>query len=601
MYVGQKAALASGEKLPHSSNRQKGEFTLQGRAVHTDQEPMAHQKISLYAPGFFKQKLLAEGTTDSKGKFKLSFNYSHFGLEKNMNLHLKFLVEKSPSEMSDELRTTYDLPLNLPLDQRKHKVGDVVGKTYEYQPDFPGLKVDEDEERPQQNPKGYFVDVLKAAFSANLKGALATAGDKFLSVQQVQEIFHSEALKADVSEESTLELLLNGIFPGYWRKGEKEGEMINVINWDDYDLDQTQLLPNTKITVQKEGDTLRIKELVIQNRGEEAQVSHPGDEKFLEHLYLFNCSALVRGQAVFHLAMGHLYVEQLAVACYRTLHNNPLKKLLFPHLDGVMEIDRAGAARIFGPTGVLGISKLTTEDVDRLLKYTLGGMDYTNYKTRQPIISSHRFAKAENLFWGVVTKTVDQFFDKNLEGIKAEWGEICDLSTELVKHSLPYRPLEGDPKKEGFEWCDEGEIDNSLEGRVTYKGELKALRPITKSADAPRSGEIEKLKQFSRDALFKSTFWHWAVHMETKWATKLDVSSLAPETSDYHNLGDTKVDNAINQLNIANTLISFNRPESTLAHGEGIYADFRENLLKEKEAFLALGYDVEKIFSCVNI
>lgn len=419
------------------------------------------------------------------------------------------------------------------------------------------------------------------------------------SKELVQKTFPSKYPEIKATPEHTMEFLLNGMYPGYFRQGSALGEMVNVINWDKYDRDLTPDLPNTSLTLKKEGEKLLIKEVTVQYPNEKAESFSPTDQDFQRALYLYNSMALVKGEAVHHLGLGHLMTGQIALSFFRHIKNHPIGKLLRPHLDGVHEINRLGAGLIFGESGVLNVSGLTAKGVEDVMKDSLNSFDFATFQPREPLVPEHRFAYAQKLYWQIVTEVVDQFFEENDKEIKDDknWCELFFMSQNLMKHSLPYCPFEKNQHGDEILWLDISEIDRpEVPERVVYQGHLRAIRPFISNLHQPAEGDIEKLKQFCRFTLFLSTFYHWALHSsQEKWGTNLAFGSLAPENRAKDLWGGTKPYNAAKQLEIANALVDFEVPSLVENCYGTIYQPFIDKLLKHQKEFKRLGYDITKM------
>ncbi len=574
---------------------------LMGRLVHRNQDPRADQKIKIYAERFLKNYLLGEGVTDREGRFLICYPWKEKFSKEETCLKVKIYEEKLIFENSILNKSgencVFETKLQADLKEESVDVGDVTIDLYEYQNDLPNLQVPEDlEKRPQQWPLSYYIDLLKAGGKEILKAEVISVLEKSLSTEEVQEIFGVSDPSLKLSCESTLDLLLNGLYPCYFLKGKEKGDLIAKINWDDYEIDLRPDLPNVSLFIHQDSDgKLSVQSLQIQYRGEEPQSYLPNETDFPRALYLFNSMALIKGEIVSHLGMAHLFSGQAAMAVFRSMNRNPIKALLFPHLREVLEINRMGASSIFGPDGVLNISGLTVNGIKKNLQDVLAGMCYSSFKPRSPLNEDHRFAKAENLYWEIVTKVVDQFFLEHEKSIVDNWDEVYYLSKNLVENSLPYRPWEG---IEDFSvWQDSNEIDNpSLEGRVIVNDHLRAIRPITHNLRCPKEGDMERLKQFCRHSLFMVTFWHWAVHSsQKKWMMHLQFGSLAPENRGQGPFGGTSVENAKRQLVVASTLADFKRGFLVENPNGDIYPPLIKLLLEREKEFQSLNFDIREL------
>jgi len=575
--------------------------TVSGRLVHANGDPLIDQKLDFCIPGWFKDRPLAKGVSDPTGRFEFNYNVTHSDLKKTkpQSYILRIIEQTIPSERKKPPeRIVNIIPVHIRIQELAKDLGLVTCDFYESQGKFPALSQPENSsERPQQVTLGYQLNLVATAIGKKIKEVASNVF--FLGTGSVQWLFGSDNPELKVTPNTTIELLLNGLYPGYFRNGENPNELVNVINWDRYNKESPPDLPNTSITLIKNGDELSVKEVMTQFPNEAQKIFKPNDKGFSTALYIFNSMALVKGEAVHHLGIGHLMTGQIALSFFRHIQDHVIKNLLLQHLDGVSEINRLGAGFIFGENGILNVSGLTSDGVDTVLEDTLGAFDYATFKPREPVVSTHRFAKAQKLYWDIVTKVVDKFFDENMVKITdpQTWPELFYMSENLTKCSLPFHQYEEQFPGENIQWNDRSEIDDSTTpGRVLVDGELRALRPLIKSISGPSQGDIDRLKQFCRYTLFVSTFFHWAIHStQGKWGTNLNFGSLAPENHAKGKFGGTNKANAIQQLEVAHILTDFKAPSLVSNPYKNIYQPLINEILANDKNFKDLGYDIKKM------
>lgn len=585
---------------------------ITGQLVHPNGDPLNSQKIALFSPGWFSDTKIQGGetVTDMDGNFSIKYEWKHRPYEKQQDILLQVFEETVPSEVTLSERMIDSIPRSIPISEKVCNVGKVLTKLYESQVGFPALRVDDLNRRPQQSTLGFNVELVTDAVAQAVKTA-AGSFVKLFSSESGQKILTDKDGGVKLSAENTLDFLLNGTYPGQFRKGKKENEFINVINWNKYiKAPAPPLLPNTTITLIKENDKLRIKEIALELDGK-VKVYTPLNDDGKENpeftsvaQFLYNSTAFVKGEAEDHLVHGHLMAGQIALSFFRHINNHPIKKLLTPHLEGVTEINRLGSGLIFGETGILALSALPPAEIDRLLKMNLSWIDFATYAPRQPISSEHRFAAGQQLYWKIVTEVVDQFFAENAEAIRSKdtWHELYYMSQNLMKESLPYVAPEADVDQS--EWVDRSELDRSeVPGRVEYDGHIRTIRPFITSKNTPNEADIEKVKQLCRYSIFITTFYHWAVHSSQFWGTNVDFASLAPQLTVQGNeiKGTTDARKAARQALVAKTLVNFDAPTLVENKNKAIYQPLIKKLLEHKEAFAKLGYDVTKIHSAIWI
>lgn len=573
---------------------------ITGKLVHPNGDAMTDQKVKIYAPGFFWNTQLGEATTGKHGKFNLDIKISSTGILKNTHLILKVFEESVASEKNRTEREIASHKFKLPNNADKFDIGELKVSLYEPLANLPMLELPSNSSlRPQHATIDFYKELLEKGIYKVLKGIKFSLFEGWSSINDVVKAFPPRGKPLSPTSSTTIDLVLNGIYPCHFRKGSHDNELVNEINWDKYEREATPDIPNATITLENRDGKLHFKSVEIQYPGKEVEKYSRSSEGYHKALHLYNSMALLKGEAVYHLGIGHLITGQIALAFFRSINNHPTKQLIGPHLDGVAEINRLGAGLIFGENGILNVSGLTSKGVDQLLDDTLAAFDPATFKPRAPITEDHRFANAQLLYWDAVTKTVDTFFEENKEAISSpeHWYEVYNMSKFLTENSRPYRPFDNDGVMKDAPWDDPSEFDSpNLKPRVEHDGHLRAIRPITTSENAPEEGDIERLKQFCRYTMFLSTFYHWVIHTsQFQWMTNLKVGSLAPENHAKEPYGGIKPLNAVRQLQVASILVDFEAPALVDNPFGVIYQPFIDNILARKEEFNALGYDIEKM------
>ena len=593
-------------------------WKVKGRLVHSDicGGALHHMTVRLGQdiPGWVDPKPV-KVKTDMNGFFEFNVPYCR------TDGRLYIEVIDHPWELQGGERV---IGKRIYLEGDTDNFGDVKVNFWEYQKGRPGLAMPE--EPLQTKTTAYNVALLAgAAPFKGLQEALRLAGYP-LSAEATQKLFpdnltiKKEGKKKGVTRTADWmgQRILQGFSPSHLIKGEKKGEYYLFYNWDRYELDREYVLPNVKAKLVIDGEKARVVEVQYQWRKEvqSGEVNPPvykkkqtdtsrltewttvkeGSPEFERALYIFRVAYLASGEVDEHLGAGHLNVEQYAVAAFRNLRDNPLKKLLFPHLREVVMINDAGSEVIFGPTGALTTTTaLTAKGVALRLIQKLGHMDWHNWAPRKPLSDSHQFALVENLYWSIVQRWVHTFIDENKEAIKENWGEVKAMSDDLVTHSVPYHRLEG---QKIHQWADRSEVDASKENRMVLSGKKVAVRPITMTLD-PTEEDIERLKQASAYMIFFSTFWHsWVHNLQKDDAGDIHYGALGLRPG-----GELPHPREVStQLGLANTLTSVNYGYILKNENGDIDPRFIA-MVKEKEAeFKALGIEpADFIRSCINI
>jgi linolenate 9R-lipoxygenase len=171
------------------------------------------------------------------------------------------------------------------------------------------------------------------------------------------------------------------------------------------------------------------------------EIQRPDDANWEWGKRLFRCSEFVFQEIQSHLGRTHINIEQYAMAYYRNVVNNPIKLLLEPHFDGLLNINKLGARLINGDEGFIPeASSLKPAEVGSILKEEISSLTYRHWSPRNKAlpdrILNNYFDTAAIAMWDILTNYVAQFCVEHRQGIMAHWKEIEAMSAELVTHSL---------------------------------------------------------------------------------------------------------------------------------------------------------------------
>lgn len=219
-----------------------------------------------------------------------------------------------------------------------------------------------------------------------------------------------------------------------------------------------------------------------------------------------------------HFAGTHVNTEQFAIAARRNLRKNPLTILLFPHLKEVSLINHSADSILIGPGYIPRASAMTAKGIIDRCTDLMGVLDWKNWKPMEILNERHTYAQAENLFWEVVGEFVDDFFEKNIDEILAEWFEVFRFSQDLVEnsaeffhHSVPLETLTEEQKAREDSriayYHERYRFDPNLP-RLKYKGKTRAMSPITTNPLNPNPEDLENLKDACKFAIMMATFMH---------------------------------------------------------------------------------------------
>ena len=377
-------------------------------------------------------------------------------------------------------------------------------------------------------------------------------------------------------------------------------------------------LPNYKVKFELKDDRLLPIEIQLQFRHENCiQINPPlqawqtytpaNQETWLQAKRVVRATHLgVLGEVKVHLAQCHFNMEQYAIAFFRNIRNSPIRSFLYPHIKEVVHINNFGRRILMDPTGGFFARVQPMKVLPDMLKWVrscMGTYDWTDWTPRKPLCESHVYAKIGNLYWGILTTYVDDFFANNHAGIVKYWDEIHRFSEDLVKYGVPYEELSMEQVDDGNEWYDMGEVDTSLSPRRTIDGVVKAVRPITSSSTASES-DIANLKQVCRYLIYHLTYVHSGIHIEhnpefgeLRYGDLLSNGSMGPEDDNSIMPGQQP---AAIILGASNMLTEFTYGY-ILKNEDG---DVPQNLVQlvesHKADFEAFGYDLEKLRSRLN-
>lgn len=322
-----------------------------------------------------------------------------------------------------------------------------------------------------------------------------------------------------------------------------------------------------------------------------------------------------------HFAGTHVNTEQFAIAGRRNLRKSPLSTLLFPHLKEVVLVNHSADEILIGPGYIPRASALTADGIVERCTDMMGVLDWKNWKPMEVINEHHTYAKAEGLFWEVVGEFVDDFFEKNEQGIRDEWFEIYKFSQDLVNNSAPvFHENEWDEDiapqahklfQERVEYYHARyRFDPTLE-RGVHKGKRRAMSPITHNPLEPDHGDIDNLKAACKYAIMQATFMHtWVNEHQYEDIGEVLYSSLGLRFGDHKDgIFRPESDYSISpDLTRSTQMMWFSNLLSRTEYGfitrneeNDIDPLFSKMLEEKREAFKELYVEVDNIESRTNI
>ncbi|MBW4611715.1 MAG: hypothetical protein KME21_00220 [Desmonostoc vinosum HA7617-LM4] len=245
------------------------------------------------------------------------------------------------------------------------------------------------------------------------------------------------------SDKFFVERRLNGFNPGKFNRVHTNQPWQYTIRFDcrKYKVEEAGILP-TEIEARFKLDeqALQLHSIKFILNGE-TETHIPGDADWEWSKRLFRSAEFVFQEIQTHLGRTHMNIDQYAMAYYRNVVNNPIRLLLEPHFDGLLNINSLGAALIIGDTGFIPeASALSPKEVDEALKDEITRLSYRNWSpTVQALkdeVKNNYFDKAALSVWQAIEEYVSEFFQQQQAGIQAYWSEIAGMSEDLVSHSV---------------------------------------------------------------------------------------------------------------------------------------------------------------------
>jgi len=323
-----------------------------------------------------------------------------------------------------------------------------------------------------------------------------------------------------------------------------------------------------------------------------------------------------------HYAGTHVNTEQYSIAAHRNFKLNPLACLLFPHLKEVALINHA-ADKVLIEGYIPSATALTEGGLHDRTKDLLGMQDWKHWEPMTILSDAHTYARAEKLFYDIVVRYVEHFFEKNLDSIKAHWHEVYCFSQDLVKHAVPVflsdidldslPPKERMLAEERFEYYAFQYAFDKHAQRAMVDGELKVISPITTANTFDQAGlqDLENIKQVCIYVIMTATYLHsWINEHQYDDLGEILYSSggLRFGNKERGILGPESDLDISPDLETATGMLWFTNFLSRTEYGfitrneEGdVNPIFTQMLVEKEEEFAKLGVDIHSIESRTNI
>lgn len=569
----------------------------------------------------FSRKL-AGMYTDSRGRFDFSCHVSTT-TSPVLRVYDEPWVARAPAKRRRRCILNYDGVKGL-TDVDLFNYGRVRTSYWEYEPEwrFPSPRVDEHGRSPQDFAPGFRWRFLLTALPLIVLRifVLLLVRLRRATVARTQRLYPTNLTLREEKQHPGLtrsdawfgDRIVNGFNPALPVCTDRENVYAVGYDWWALESDGMHDLPRVEARFELGTQGFVPIEIDVELRQKGLTQAHAAvtpkrtfsreSPDFGQAMRLFRCAWAAAGEVETHLCQAHLNVGQYACAAFRNFRRNPVRLLLFPNLQEVTAINQAGASAIFGPKGVLSENTaLTTNACWRHLLWSLGPCDWAEWSPRRPLFEGHRYAKAATLFWEVVTKYVDDFFESHRAGIFNNWEEVHGFSFDLVEHAVEHVPY---PAAKPY---DSRELPQTPRPHHTrHDGSRGAVSSITNRESEPTEAEIDNLKQVCRYAIFHATFFHsWTNDGQIDDAGELAYASFALRNGSLGGEQDESIAplpvEASEQLFFVNVLTRMVRG-LILKNDLG---DMRPELIaflsERKQEFLDIGFDPARIRSRINI
>lgn len=380
----------------------------------------------------------------------------------------------------------------------------------------------------------YVMRLVQAVGPEVLKSAMVKLFYPWMTVEKIQKLYDTFGPQYPYNEPTIQNLtneLLNTICAVDF---EKNGDQISwTANWDGYQFDRENSLPNVSIKARKEQDNLIIESIKIKFRGQEEQTIDPeksSPEEVKWAIFIARSIFALKGEAEIHLAEGHLLPGIFGESFLTSVSKqNPLYDVTARYLENLEFINWLGGhGIIFGKGSVIEVSALTEHSVaEVVIKYMKKKADFINYQPIEPITSNHYRASVGKLHYNILLNFFTDYIDKH-------WDQIA-----LYKHEI-------------FNWSE------------SMHKKLSSIPKIMSSQDHfSKEMEGKRLALCLASLVNQTTFLHWSCHARQELLTHLELASLcslnnarSPDGSPIK-FGNTPKDVANMQLKLSRALLNF--------------------------------------------
>lgn len=432
-----------------------------------DVTPLISQKVKVYAKLWFFNISLGEYKTNSEGKFLLEYHWILFPFFSHHSL-IFHIYDSSHQKILQEVQHS------IPVTQKKKIERSIEIKAIfsNYASEFP----------KQQTSFSPYEPSYWERFKEKMSKPDPTPG-YYRLLSQLTPIQHldpdNQELNSKQYSESlqhkTIDAILAGEYPSIEPCSNKQTFQCKL-NWT-----EGFNFPTRTIFLKKSDDG-KFKIISIHTKNE--LVLPAEGAKFVNTLIDFNNELFAKRMLTYHMAL-HYEIGQFAIAC-RSLNDNPIGKLLAPHLTEISETNQE-IEKLF--PALFEKYHLEKKQVSSQINEVLAGLDFMD---DVPLFIRESNTKLSSL-WVEIGNFVHTFCKENESKIQAHWNEIFYMNKALIDHSLPKKVWDGRKKTN---WLGD------------FGGEDTALTSITKNKEAPTKEDLDRLNRFIQYAIFRSLLRH---------------------------------------------------------------------------------------------
>eukprot|EP01064_Diplonema_japonicum_P028994 TRINITY_DN458_c0_g5_i1.p1 TRINITY_DN458_c0_g5~~TRINITY_DN458_c0_g5_i1.p1 ORF type:complete len:636 (+),score=193.31 TRINITY_DN458_c0_g5_i1:59-1909(+) len=584
--------------------------------------PIHNLKVKLYDHDTLSSNdLLEVGYTDLDGYFEIKYDDDKAGYNDRPDLELalytKVPVYKKGQVVEKELAVPGFKSHRQSNVNYDYDFGEVEVKFWEYRPE-------EDSYTPRLliDPKRGFPLAQKQRWERNqvINMCAVVQTKNRLTGFPPNETMEMEARGENPrSDEFLVYLATNGFYPCMFKKTD-DGRYFVEFSWDGLQQNGKRYAPDTTAYFNVDGEgKLSLHSIDVTERtGYVAPhdalkaptktytaancADTPGLWDNVKKLWRINYFFF--GEAYGHIGNFHYNVEQFILPFMRHVRKNPLYELLFPHFYGTVSINKEADPLMTDPEGLVpATSAATPEAVARATRQAFGQNNWHGWSPRKPLHKEHRFAFIQQKYWDILDQYVNEYFQKNEEGIIENWIEVKRMSDELIKRAVPFF----EDKHEGL-YTDSNEVNKTSSPHPEVNGVKVALTPITEDeviTEANKAENLANLKQMCKYLLMYTTVKHcWTNDLQNEIGGQPDFCSFGVDFNILkpENVARDPIDPEIVAWLIRSSWFVVAQKWGYIMKDEArdMNPRLKELLEENRETFKKWDYDIDNIRNCIN-